>query len=81
MKMIINVRQLRAHLQEVVQQVRKGSRFTVLYRSHPAFAIVPVNEMNVEESDLISDPLYQAGPVGNSESGTAARQHDEVLYK
>ena len=39
---IINAKQLRARLKEVVAKVRHGERFTVLYRSRPAFDIVPV---------------------------------------
>jgi len=37
----INAKHLRATLPDVVSRVRKGARFTVLYRIRPAFRIVP----------------------------------------
>ena len=77
---IINAKQLRARLKEVVSKVRDGARFTVLYRSRPAFDIVPVGSPPIQNTPLEADPLYQAPPVGASESGDAAARHDEVLY-
>ena len=44
MNATINAKQLRASLPEVVEKVRRGARFTVLYRSRPAFQVVPVDE-------------------------------------
>ncbi len=38
----INAKTLRANLPAVVERVRKGARYAVLYRSRPAFRIVPV---------------------------------------
>ena len=35
----INAKRLRATLPDVVNRVRKGTRFTVIYRSRPAFPI------------------------------------------
>ncbi len=78
---IINAKQLRARLREVVSKVRDGKRFTVLYRSRPAFDIVPVGSPPVESTPLAADPLFQAPAVGASESGDVAARHDEVLYK
>ena len=78
---IINAKQLRARLKEVVSKVREGERFTVLYRSRPAFDIVPVGSPPIQSTPLEADPLYQAPPVGASESGDAAARHDEVLYR
>ena len=43
MNTIINAKKLRASLPEVVEKVRRGGRFTVLYRSRPAFQVVPVD--------------------------------------
>lgn len=77
---IINAKQLRARLKEVVTKVRDGARFTVLYRSRPAFDIVPVGSPPIQSTPLEADPLYQAPPVGASESGDVAARHDEVLY-
>ncbi len=42
MDQTINAKELRARLPEPVRRVRRGERFTVLYRSRPAFRIVPV---------------------------------------
>lgn len=81
MAKVINAKHLRAHLREVVAQVRKGSRFVVLYRSRPAFEIVPVGSLATAASDLESDPLYNAEPVGSSAGGDASLRHDEVLYR
>ena len=44
MNVSINAKRLRASLPDVVERVRKGTRFTVIYRSRPAFQIVPVSE-------------------------------------
>ena len=73
---MISAKQLRERLQDVVEKVKHGGQFTVLYRSRPAFDIVPVGSPPLE-----SDPLYQAAPVGSSGSGDAAARHDEVLYR
>lgn len=78
---IINAKQLRARLKEVVSKVREGERYTVLYRSRPAFDIVPVGSPPIQSTPLEADPLFQAPPVGASESGDAAARHDEVLYR
>ena len=81
MPVMISAKQLRERLQDVVEKVRHGGRFTVLYRSRPAFDIVPVNNPAMESAPLELDPLYRALPVGASESGDAAARHDEVLYR
>ena len=44
MNVPINAKRLRATLPDVVERVRKGTRFTVIYRSRPAFQIVPVGD-------------------------------------
>jgi antitoxin (DNA-binding transcriptional repressor) of toxin-antitoxin stability system len=80
MAIAINAKQLRASLPEVVERVRKGARFTVIYRSRPAFQIVPLGEAEAPPVPLDEDPLYEAGPVGASSDGGAAADHDEVLY-
>lgn len=75
---VISAEQLRGRLQEVVEKVRQGERFTVLYRNRPAFEIVPVGSSPIESVPLESDPLFRAPPVGSSKSGDAAKRHDEV---
>lgn len=80
MSIIINAKQLRASLPKLVERVRKGARFTVLYRSHPAFQIVPIDETGVPRTPLEADPLYRAKPVGRSTDGCTAADHDDLLY-
>lgn len=76
----INAKRLRASLPEVVERVRKGARFTVIYRSRPAFQIVPVNDLGQTPAALADDPLFQAPAVGRSSDGRKAADHDALLY-
>jgi antitoxin (DNA-binding transcriptional repressor) of toxin-antitoxin stability system len=76
----INAKRLRATLPTVVERVRKGTRFTVIYRSRPAFQIVPVNASEESFSALAEDPLYRARAVGSSSDGRTAADHDAILY-
>jgi len=77
---LINAKQLRASLPRLVARVRKGARYTVIYRSRPAFRIVPVEGPDASPGSLEEDPLYGAGAVGRSTDRRAARDHDAVLY-
>lgn len=77
----INAKQLRAALPETVERVRRGERFTVLYRSRPAFRIVPVEEMSAESMvPLAEDPIFGARGIGRSSDGLTSQDHDKVLY-
>jgi antitoxin (DNA-binding transcriptional repressor) of toxin-antitoxin stability system len=76
----INAKRLRATLPDVVERVRKGTRFTVIYRSRPAFQIVPVNDAGHASVSLTDDPLYRAEAVGASVDGRTSADHDAVLY-
>ena len=76
----INAKKLRASLPDVVERVRRGARFTVIYRSRPAFQIVPVNESEQPAAALADDPLYRAPAVGRSRDGRTAADHDALLY-
>ena len=80
MNVPINAKRLRATLPDVVERVRKGTRFTVIYRSRPAFQIVPVDDAGGASSSLGDDPLYRAQPVGSSDDGGTSVDHDAVLY-
>ena len=80
MNVPINAKRLRATLPDVVEQVRKGTRFTVIYRSRPAFQIVPVHDSSQPVDPLADDPLYRAGAVGSSTDGRTAADHDADLY-
>ena len=76
MNILINAKQLRASLPAVVERVRKGTRFTVIYRSRPAFQIVPVNQTEHVSGELPADPLYRAGSVRRSRRGRRAAEPD-----
>ena len=77
---IINAKELRASLPKLVERVRRGARFTVLYRSRPAFRIVPIEDVEGAALPLEQDPLYRARAVGRSTDGRTAADHDSVLY-
>ncbi len=76
----INAKELRALLPKLVERVRKGARFTVLYRSRPAFRIVPVDETPEKLCPLEEDPIYKMKGVGKSKDGLSSKDHDKVLY-
>ena len=76
----INAKQLRASFPRVVRDVGRGARFTVLYRSRPAFQIVPIGAEAEPIESLDGDPLYKAGAVGKSSDGLSGAEHDSVLY-
>jgi len=80
MSTTINAKQLRASLPEVVAKVRQGARVTVLYRSAPAFEIVPIDRAAPARGTLADDPLYRARAVGRSKDRRRAADHDELLY-
>lgn len=80
MNTVINARELRKSLGDILNRVQQGERFTVVYRSRLVGQIVPVGEPPPEPSDLSDEPLYQAGPVGFSSDGLSAEAHDELLY-
>lgn len=63
-----------------MEEVRRGVRFTVLYRSRPAFRIVAVEDDGEGAGPLDADPLYRAEAVGRSTDGASAADHDAALY-
>jgi antitoxin (DNA-binding transcriptional repressor) of toxin-antitoxin stability system len=80
MNITINAKQLRASLPKLVESVRKGARFTVLYRSRQAFQIIPVDDADAPRGALHDDPLYRAKALGKSTDGQTAADHDIMLY-
>lgn len=80
MNVPINAKRLRATLPDVVKRVRKGTRFTVIYRSQPAFQIVPVDDKGSAPMSLAQDTIYRAQSVGSSSDGRTSIDHDEILY-
>jgi antitoxin (DNA-binding transcriptional repressor) of toxin-antitoxin stability system len=65
MNVPINAKRLRATLPDVVERVRNGTRFTVIYRSRPAFQIVPVDDRAGAPMSLADETLYHAEAVGS----------------
>jgi prevent-host-death family protein len=80
MSTTINTKQLRAQLPKLVERVRKGARFTVLYRSRPAFRIVPVEDTDGTLCPLAEDPIYRMKPLCRSKGGFSSVDHDKVIY-
>lgn len=81
MDQLISAKELRATLPSVVERVRRGERFTVLYRSRAAFHIVPVSEAGPGGAvPLEQDPLFRAPALGRSRDGKRAANHDAALY-
>lgn len=80
MSTMINVKTLRAELSRIIERVRRGERFTVLFRSRPVFRIVPADGDAADLGPLERDPLYGAEAVGRSKDGATAADHDEILY-
>ena len=80
MNTVINAKELRSGLPQVVRNVRRGTRFTVLYRSRPAFQIVPVDVAEYAMGEVAEDPLYRAKPLGRSVDGRSSVDHDSLLY-
>jgi len=78
MNVSITVKRLNTSFHDVVERVRKGTRFTVIYRSRPAFQIVPVNEQ--APAPLEEDSLYRAQAVGSLKDGRISAGHDAALY-
>jgi antitoxin (DNA-binding transcriptional repressor) of toxin-antitoxin stability system len=80
MEQTINTKELRAMLPRIVEDVKHGKQFTVLYRSRPAFRIVPIDDAGRLTYPLVKDPLYRASAVGESTDGRTAADHDSILY-
>ncbi len=81
MKHIINAKELRASLPEIVRKVGHGDQYTVFYRSRPAFRIVGMDTEDEIKTPLSEDPLYTAEAVGFSTDGLNAVDHDMTLYR
>ena len=79
MRTVINAKNLRKDLAEILERARKGERFTVLYRSRPVCQIGPLDE-DTEPGDLRDEALHGAGAVGESQDGRSSADHDEFLY-
>jgi prevent-host-death family protein len=77
----INAKELRALLPKIVERTRKGDTFVVLYRSRPAFRVVPVERVDeLDDLPLEDDPLYRAEGLVASTDGKTSADHDDLLY-
>jgi len=79
MDQVINTKELRASLPQIVNNVRHGESYTVLYRSRPAFRIVPVEEADTPLAPD-KDPLFEADALGETTDGFTSVDHDRLLY-
>ena len=79
MSSTISGKTLRREMGRIVERVEKGEDFMVLYRSRPAFRIVPVTGAFTHGCGQ-GDSLYQAEAVGTTTDGLTAVDHDRVLY-
>ena len=80
MNVSISAERLRSSLRNIVKRVRKGTRFTVIYKNRPAFQLVPVDDTIERSVDLADDPLYRAQSVGRSTDGQTTADHNFSLY-
>jgi prevent-host-death family protein len=80
MQNVINAKTLRTDLAAILERVRKGERFTVIYRSRPVCRLVPVDVSEEIQGTPEEDPLYRAGALGRSSDGLTAADHDASLY-
>lgn len=79
MSTTINVKTLRYEMRRIIERVKRGEDFTVLYRSRPAFRIVPLHG-GVAVGRPEDDSLFGAGALGASCDGLTSAEHDGVLY-
>ena len=80
MNTLITTKELRATMPTVVARVRRGARYTVVYRSRPAFHLIPVEAAPAPVDEVAADPLYRAAALGRSTDGRSASDHDQLLY-
>jgi prevent-host-death family protein len=80
MQNVINAKTLRTDLAAILERVRKGERFTVIYRSRLVCRLVPVDVSEEIQGTLEEDPLYRARALGRSSDGLTAADHDASLY-
>ena len=79
MSTTINVKTLRHEMRRIIERVKRGEDFTVLYRSRPAFRIVPLHG-GVAVGRPEDDSLFGAEALGSSSDGLTSADHDRVLY-
>ena len=77
----IGAKELREQLPKIVQRVREGERFTVLYRSRPAFQLLPIGEEASRAlPPLEEEPLFRAKALGATSDNLTSKDHDHLLY-
>ena len=68
MSNMINVKTLRLEMGRIVEKVGKGEDFMVLYRSRPAFRIVPVTGASIrspagDDSAEVTEVVARSAPA------------------
>ncbi len=81
MNVPMNAKRLRGSLPDVVERVRKGTRFTVVYRSRPAFQIVPVDDAERGDVALTGDSLYRARSEASPQTAEKDRCSVDCVVK
>ena len=79
MNPLINAKDLQASLPAIVEKVRRGACFIVLYQGRPAFQILPVTPVFKPTGDLARDLLYEAKTVSCSAKERSATKPDPLL--
>ena len=80
MSQTISAKQLRQDLGRILERVRHGERFTVLYRSRPVCDLVPPYGAGPEPEPLGEEPLLSVDGIVASTDGRTASDHDLDLY-
>jgi prevent-host-death family protein len=80
MKNTISAKTLRRELGKILERVRRGERFTVLYRSRPVCDLVPPGGPEREPGPLEDDTIFTADAIAVSEDGLTSEDHDRTLY-
>jgi antitoxin (DNA-binding transcriptional repressor) of toxin-antitoxin stability system len=76
----ISAKELRATLPKIVDRIRRGDQYTVIYRSRPAFRLIAVTPESGAVGRVDEDPLFQAPALGRTSDGRSSADHDEILY-
>jgi antitoxin (DNA-binding transcriptional repressor) of toxin-antitoxin stability system len=77
---IINAKRLRRELGRILERVRRGERFTVLYRSRPMCDLVPPGGAGPGPGPLDEDPIFSADGIAASTDGRTSEDHDRDIY-
>jgi antitoxin (DNA-binding transcriptional repressor) of toxin-antitoxin stability system len=80
MSQTISAKQLRQDLGKILERVRQGERFTVLYRSRPVCDLIPPFAAEAEAGPVDEDPLLSVDGIAASTDDRTSEDHDLDLY-